>query len=208
MCSTSGCERPVHYKTLALCRCCYEKQRDASALLKQSASRLEWARRDRKTTAAAVAARERRNRDAERARRDPVFAEARRELWRQEARARAKARYQEGGESYRREVCAKNRARHTGWSPEAVHVAELTQSGVCAICPRPLAPGRGTCADHYETVAGERCSPKTKGADKHTRALLCVACNSGLGHYESPNGQRAAGLRIAQYEEYISAYGG
>jgi hypothetical protein len=67
--------------------------------------------------------------------------------------------------------------------------------------------------DHYETRDGARVRPvrNARGAGKltkHPRALLCPACNCGLSAYEWENGQRAAGMRISQYEDYIAKYGG
>ncbi len=96
----------------------------------------------------------------------------------------------------------------TGWRKEAVLAAYNVQEGRCAICPRELGEGRATQRDHYELKDGVRVRNRTLGSTRHPRALLCVACNSGLGHYESANGQRAAGLRIEQYEAYIKKYGG
>ncbi len=106
-----------------------------------------------------------------------------------------------------------NRTRASGWTRAAEAKAVNSQRGCCAICPRELGEGRATQRDHYETVAGVRVSPIRNGRGaastvKHTRGLLCAACNASLGRYEAVNGQRAAGLRIAQYEDYIARYGG
>lgn len=98
------------------------------------------------------------------------------------------------------------RKRHTGCSHDLVCELQALQAGRCAICPTVLVPrgkaGSSECADHYETLQGVRVKHKTKGATKHVRGLLCVACNYALGMYE--NHQRPAGLRIPQYEDYIA----
>lgn len=129
------------------------------------------------------------------------------------------ARYHSYSDEEKNSYRARVRFNATGWSIEAEDAAFETQGGRCAICPRELVRvdrRLGMHCDHYEkNQDGVRVSPKRHCRDesgrrtiKFPRALLCPACNSGLGHYESDNGQRAAGLRIQQYEDYILKYGG
>lgn len=103
------------------------------------------------------------------------------------------------------------RVRHyfTGWTVSQTEKALLDQGGCCFICYRTLTDKRGTQRDHYETVDGKRVTSRsTKTAVKTTRALLCGPCNFSLGHYEARAGQREAGLRITQYEDYLLKFGG
>jgi hypothetical protein len=51
------------------------------------------------------------------------------------------------------------------------------QQECCAICKRPLLPGRLTTADHDH----KHCAT-ARGCDVCVRGLLCPRCNSGIGH--------------------------
>lgn len=77
----------------------------------------------------------------------------------------------------------------TGWTYAAKEHALKEQYGVCAICPREL--GVGANCDHCHKT-------------KRPRALLCRACNLGLGYYEK--WQRPAGLVIDPYDDYLARW--
>lgn len=65
----------------------------------------------------------------------------------------------------------KQRLKKYGLSAEQFSDLMTKQDGHCAICPTPLAGGRGEHIDH-DHVTGE------------VRAILCHACNTGLGHFK------------------------
>jgi Recombination endonuclease VII len=91
----------------------------------------------------------------------------------------------------------RNRAKHKFFPHELVALRRLEQEGRCAICPTVLDTNvrrgnlAGEQADHNDVT-------------KQPRALLCGGCNRALGFYERH--QRPAGLRIAQYEEYLAKF--
>lgn len=190
------CEKPA--KAKGLCRVHYNAERRKTP--EGAALRAKHAASYRQRHAEEIAEWHRKNRQG--------FSPEQREAERARQRDGCRARYAALSPEEKQAFIRKQRARKTGWSEEAWQRAFQEQHGACAICPRELTPGRGTCADHYETVVDGRVPPGTKGSTKHPRALLCRACNSGLGHYEAPNGQRWAGLLIPQYEAYIAKYGG
>lgn len=86
------------------------------------------------------------------------------------------------------------RAWMYGLTVEQQEALRALQQGFCAICPTPLSEAKrrhanGECLDHcHET--------------RTARGYLCSICNKALGFYEKH--QRIAGLRIAQYEEYLA----
>ncbi len=91
----------------------------------------------------------------------------------------------EAGKRYMANAKLKN---STGWTLDQRDAALAAQDGKCAICTGALAPAY---CDHCHTT-------------KRTRALLCRACNLGLGYYEKQ--QHPAGLVLAPYDEYIARY--
>ena len=183
ICEVKDCGR--RHEALGLCRLHYrrtEAQKDASRIL--ASKRDKEAERERARSHGAAR------------RADPARAE--------ELKAYKRLLYRENPEPTKQAM----RFRNTGWSHERLLAARAGQRGECAICPRIMQTGnRGAlteCCDHYETVGGARVDTGTPGASKHTRGLLCGACNTGLGYYEKF--QRPAGLRIDVYDVYIDCY--
>lgn len=64
-----------------------------------------------------------------------------------------------------------NRAYACGTSPEAVELLLEQQKGTCAICEQQLIAGHLTHLDHDHKTG-------------KLRALLCLHCNVGLGHFK------------------------
>lgn len=64
-----------------------------------------------------------------------------------------------------------------------------SQGGACAICKQPSTDGRALAIDH-----NHMCCPDSPGScGRCVRALLCTACNHGLGKFrDSPELLRAA----------------
>ncbi len=98
------------------------------------------------------------------------------------------------GDRVRKSQRERSRKFRTGWTPEDVERAWLTQKGMCAICTGPMAreyrKPNSMCADHCHVR-------KTK------RALLCWTCNVALGYYESYQSQFIA---IETYDAYRRAH--
>lgn len=93
-------------------------------------------------------------------------------------------------EKYRAVSKATRRGRHLRWyygiTEEAYAAMVLAQGGLCEICKK--SEPRGLRVDHNH-------------ATNKVRALLCDACNKGLGHFsENPTAIRAAA-------EYLERYG-
>jgi hypothetical protein len=88
----------------------------------------------------------------------------------------------------------KKSLKKLGWTPEMVEQTATEQGGHCMICrqtPRPKNHKGGVgglCADHAHTEPPQ------------PRALLCHACNTGLGMFkDNPELLRAAA-------EYLEAW--
>lgn len=64
----------------------------------------------------------------------------------------------------------KSRAKKRGLSADDVVAMSAAQNGVCAICKKTCATGRNLAIDHCH-------------ATNKVRALLCTACNTGLGAF-------------------------
>lgn len=206
-CTTSGCSREVKYKTLSLCRTCYSTKWQAANRRTPEGAAKEAGRR---AEFASVHGREKSRAYAATARDRARTADPEGYLKKQRDKA-TEVRLKRTTEQ-RLAWNAHVMERGTGWSQDARALSFRLQDGRCAICPRalnPEDPKAGCLGDHYEMLGGVRVPTKRIAAHtKHPRGLLCQACNSGLGFYEAANGQRAAGLRIDAYEEYISRYGG
>lgn len=56
------------------------------------------------------------------------------------------------------------------------------QGGKCAICRRPIKPGKATHVDHCHK-------------SKKVRGILCAPCNVGLGHFDHSITKLAAAIQ-------------
>ena len=83
--------------------------------------------------------------------------------------------------------CGWNRRKNTGWTPEMYAQAFASQEGKCAICGL-LQPEKALAADHCHN-------------SKRIRALLCDACNKGLGHFrDNPELLEVAAGYLRKYQ--------
>ena len=79
-----------------------------------------------------------------------------------------------------------------GLTPEDYERMLESQGGVCAICGTNPKPERHLCVDHdHETNS--------------VRALLCIGCNAGVGHFrEEPDYMIAAAMYIVKHKESVT----
>jgi len=84
--------------------------------------------------------------------------------------------------------------RQRGFTQALAYALWEHQRGRCAICEVSLQPGK--------RVSPTRVARDHDHATGTARGLLCHVCNLALGWYESH--QRPAGLRLAQYEAYLT----
>ena len=109
---------------------------------------------------------------------DPAAAKARTRRWQQENADRLNA--------YRRQRREDPIVKHRDWAGHlrrkyGMSVAQyeeliLEQSGLCAICQNPPAPGRRLHVDHDHDT-------------QRVRGLLCFTCNNALGDFEDDPGR-------------------
>ena len=87
-----------------------------------------------------------------------------------------------------RAASRKHRLKKRGL-PEGWYEAKLAeQGGGCAICGVPPAPGEHHCVDHDHTTGA-------------VRGILCLACNSGIGHLrEKPSNFTEAIRYLERYK--------
>jgi len=70
-----------------------------------------------------------------------------------------------------------------GLTPEAFAQKLADQGYACEMCQRPFTEGQRVCVDHDHNLG---CHPgEKKACDKCRRGLLCVSCNTALGHIET-----------------------
>jgi hypothetical protein len=86
---------------------------------------------------------------------------------------------------------------------EAEYDAMLAaQNGVCAVCGQPPKPGGAGSASHLHVDHDHGCCPGNRSCGKCVRALLCLNCNNGLGHFSD---NPALMRRAADYIERHAA---
>lgn len=85
----------------------------------------------------------------------------------------------------------------------AQHDAMLAaQGGVCAVCGQPPKPGGVRAASNLHVDHDHACCPGRRSCGKCVRALLCLNCNNGLGHFSD---DPALLRRAADYLERYAA---
>ena len=193
LCETPGCGR-VH-RAQGCCARCYKRRPEYQAAARAYEQTPERAARRKahaqKPENKLQAARHR----AARWRIDEEQRKRVKELRRRPESKRKAAAYKRrkrADPAYRAQELAALRERETGFSAELFETCWSAQAGACALCSVPMQRDRsqtGVCADHSHS-------------DGLPRGLVCKACNTALGLYERR--QRVAGLRIAQYEHYLS----
>jgi Recombination endonuclease VII len=85
-------------------------------------------------------------------------------------------------EAARRWKAVSNVTRY-GLTPESFAALLHDQDYACAMCLEPFKEAQRICVDHDHSLG---CHPGQKQAcDRCRRGLLCVACNTSLGHIEA-----------------------
>ena len=67
----------------------------------------------------------------------------------------------------------------------------VDQNGVCAICGNMQKDGRSLCVDHSHM-------------DNHVRGLLCLDCNSGIGHLKDDINLLLKGIEYLNKTKFIN----
>jgi hypothetical protein len=116
-------------------------------------------------------------------------------MQRQRARVRAADRPYDP-EAARRWKAKHNIARY-GLTPDTFAKMLADQGHACGMCLVPFAEDQRICVDHDHNLG---CHPGEKQAcDKCRRGLLCVSCNTALGHIET---------RYTQARQYLKRWQG
>jgi hypothetical protein len=98
-------------------------------------------------------------------------------------------------EAARRWKAVHNVARY-GLTPETFAQKLAEQGYACEMCRKPFEEDQRICVDHDHNLG---CHPGQKQAcDECRRGLLCVPCNTALGHIET---------RYAQAQQYLDRWG-